>query len=321
MVTSTTSTTTTTSTASTDTITTIAMTGIFTPPISCSSSWTYEPQAANDVEGGLLMQNCVEVDGDNTACWPSGFNNWGRTSASQVFSPGYCPDGYTSAGLSIAQSVTGAVCCLADFAYSVVGEYPGCISTLASTNSMLVTIRQETGDSTEITGPVTMWGQPISILWEKKDLSLFVPATTTSASITSNTDSTTASGTTATSSLSTASTSPASATSDSGSSSVGSSSGGLSTGAGIGIGVGVGVAGVAGLAALAIWFFMRKKRSQRSTPENPDTRIDFYNPRAPGASYNDPANARIPPLQDYRPTELDGYATQEKRFHELDATS
>lgn len=204
-----------------------------------------------------------------------------------------------------------------DFAYTVEGSYPGCISTLASTNSMLVTIRQETGDSTEITGPVTMWGQPISILWEQKDLSLFVSATTTSAS---STDSTTASETTA-ASLSTASASTAStiAAAESDSSS-GGSSGGLSTGAGIGIGVGVGVAGVAGLAALALWFFMRKKRNQKNPLETPDAPNVFYNPQGPNAPYALPVNARVPPSQPYRPTELDGYATREKHFHELDTS-
>ncbi|KAJ5525228.1 hypothetical protein N7494_011878 [Penicillium frequentans] len=317
MVTSTTSTASATTTASTDTITTVPMTGIFTPPASCSSSWTYEPEGANDVVGGLLMQNCASADGDDASCWPSGFDNWGRVSASQVFSPGHCPVGYTSAGLSIAQSVTGAVCCLSDFDYTVVGSYPGCISTLASTSSMLVPIRQETGDSTEITGTVTMWGQPISILWEKKDLSLFVSATTTSAS---STDSTTASGTTATS-LSAASASKASATATAGSdSSSGGSSGGLSTGAGIGIGVGVGVAGVAGLVALALWLFMRKKRNQKSLSEAPGAPNVFYNPQDPNALYTPPVNAHVPPSQPYRPTELDGYATREKHFHELDTS-
>ncbi|KAJ5993466.1 hypothetical protein N7451_009190 [Penicillium sp. IBT 35674x] len=296
MVTSTTSTASATTTASTDTITTVPMTGIFTPPASCSSSWTYEPEAANDVVGGLLMQNCVSADGDDTSCWPSGFDNWGESARRKFLAP-----------VTVPSAIHPQVSLLPSLLLAQSAVSP-------STSSMLVTIRQETGDSTEITGPVTMWGQPISIIWEKKDLSLFVSATTTSA------DSTTASGTTATS-LSTASASTASATATAGSgSSSGGSSGGLSTGAGIGIGVGVGVAGVAGLAALALWFFMRKKRTQKSLSEAPDTPAIFYNPQNPNAPYTPPVNAHVPPSQPYRPTELDGYATREKHFHELDTS-
>ncbi|KAJ5648082.1 hypothetical protein N7490_004454 [Penicillium lividum] len=255
------------------------------------------------------MQNCVSVDGDNTACWPSGFEKWGRTSASQVFSPGHCPVGYTSAAMTVAESVTGAVCCL---------------SLLASTCSMLVPIRQEIADSTEITGPVTMWAQPITIQWEEKDLSLFLSVTTTSASTSSSTSSsTTTSEITATSSISTSlaltstTTSTAATTAGSGSLSAGSSSSGLSTGAGIEIGVGVGVAGVAGLAALALWFFMGKKRNPKTAQELAMTRKIFY--EAPNGSYGGLLSTRVPHLQPYKPTELDGYTSRDKHLHELDS--
>lgn len=92
--------------------TTLAMSSIFTPPASCSSSWTYEPQGANDVPNGLLMQNVVANDNADPACFPSGYSQYGRVRPTIAYSPGYCPGGYTSADLVIHSSATTAMCCL-----------------------------------------------------------------------------------------------------------------------------------------------------------------------------------------------------------------
>lgn len=92
-------------------ITTFAMTTAFTPPASCSNSWTYEPSAANGIDGGLLLQNAVATETD-PACFPSGWDHYGRETADLVFSPGYCPVGYTSAYVGVQAPVTTAVCCL-----------------------------------------------------------------------------------------------------------------------------------------------------------------------------------------------------------------
>lgn len=91
---------------------TTPMSGVFTPPSSCSSHWTYEAQAANSVTGGLLLQNAWAGQ-DDTPCHPPGFCGWGRApSYIQIFSPGVCPSGYTTANNNYNGPTTTAVCCL-----------------------------------------------------------------------------------------------------------------------------------------------------------------------------------------------------------------
>ncbi|KAJ9261679.1 hypothetical protein DTO271D3_3144 [Paecilomyces variotii] len=244
-----------------NTITTFAMTAIFTPPPSCSSSWTYEPEAANDVYGGLLLQNAAPDDNANPSCFPLHFDNYGRKTASAVFSPGFCPVGYTSANLAIDQPVTTAVCCLSDYTYYTMdggnGVYAGCTRMFPSTTSTLVTIRQSPGHSTEITGPITMWAQPITIELQSSDSNLFTTqstATTDQASVAVSTQSTR-----------TASKAPSAASTNSATQSVSGSSGQghLSAGADVGLGVGVGV-GTVMLAAIAFWMFRRHRAAKRN---------------------------------------------------------
>src|SRR5436190_15087334 len=90
---------------------TLPLTTVFTPPPQCSSSWTYEGEFYNSVSGGLLLQNALSVSLD-TPCFPSGFRNNGRTSLLQVYSPGFCPQGYTSPVIIQGGEVTTAICCL-----------------------------------------------------------------------------------------------------------------------------------------------------------------------------------------------------------------
>ncbi|KAJ5293682.1 hypothetical protein N7508_008503, partial [Penicillium antarcticum] len=246
-----------TSSVSTDGITTLAMTTIFTPPASCSSSWTFEPSGANNIASGLLLQNAAASDNADPNCFPSGYTHFGRQMASIAFSPGYCPEGYTTANMVIHNPVTTAQCCPSNFEYLTMsmGEdstYAGCTSMFPSSSSTIVTVRQVSDESTQVSGPITMWAQPLQIQVEATDSSLFTTATSTSASAASSSTATTSS-----------TSSPAS-TSDASSSS--SSSSGLSQSASIGIGVGVGVGGALIIAALAFWFFRRRK-AQKETPK------------------------------------------------------
>ncbi|OQD90020.1 hypothetical protein PENANT_c002G07112 [Penicillium antarcticum] len=153
--------------------------------------------------------------------------------------------------------VTTAQCCPSNFEYLTMsmGEdstYAGCTSMFPSSSSTIVTVRQVSDESTQVSGPITMWAQPLQIQVEATDSSLFTTATSTSASAASSSTATTSS-----------TSSPAS-TSDASSSS--SSSSGLSQSASIGIGVGVGVGGALIIAALAFWFFRRRK-AQKETPK------------------------------------------------------
>lgn len=121
--------------------------------------------------------------------------------------------------------------------------YAGCLSTLQSPSSTIVSVRDpKSNQGTQVSGPLTMWAQPISIQLQATDSSLFVSATTTGT------------GATATS------------TSDSAASDSGSS--GLSTGGKIGVGVGVGVGALAIFALLAFWFLRRRAASKKNaTPD------------------------------------------------------
>jgi hypothetical protein len=87
------------------------LTTIFTPPSTCSSSWTYEAEVFNSVPGGLLLQNALPNYRD-TECFPSGFDYAGRVPDTiDVFSPGARPMGYTTATESFNSGATLAVCC------------------------------------------------------------------------------------------------------------------------------------------------------------------------------------------------------------------
>ena len=87
------------------------MTALFTPPPSCASHWTYERELFNSVPGGLLLQDAIVSKTDKN-CFPTGFDGWGRApSFIQVFSPGACPIGYTTANNLYALGTTTAVCC------------------------------------------------------------------------------------------------------------------------------------------------------------------------------------------------------------------
>ncbi|KAJ5181493.1 hypothetical protein N7449_011640 [Penicillium cf. viridicatum] len=239
--------------------TTLAMSSIFTAPASCSSSWTYEPQAANNVPNGLLMQNAVANDNADPACFPSGYSQYGRIRPTIAYSPGYCPGGYTSADLVIHNPATTAICCPSNFSYyeeprDSTTTFGGCLSEFPSSSSTIVTVRQVSQESTQVNGPVTMWAQPIQIELQASDKSLFVSATTTSDTTTSSTQTGPASPNPATPTPANPA-APGTATETSG----------LSTGARIGVGVGVGAAGLIIIAALAFWLFRRRQnKGQKS---------------------------------------------------------
>jgi hypothetical protein len=64
------------------------------------------------------MQNANAGQNDRL-CYPPGFEGWGRApSFVQVFSPGACPSGYTTANNNYDGQKTTAVCCLRYLAIS-----------------------------------------------------------------------------------------------------------------------------------------------------------------------------------------------------------
>ncbi|KAJ5561297.1 hypothetical protein N7535_004236 [Penicillium sp. DV-2018c] len=242
-------------------ITTLAMSSLFTPPASCSKSWTYEPEQANNVAGGLLLQNAASSDHADPNCFPSGYSKFERTQPTIVYSPGYCPVGYTSADLVIHNPVTSAICCLSEYGlYTEVRDsdqtFTGCTSTFSSGKSTIVTVRQVSSESTQVEGPITMWAQPIQVQLKAKESSLFVTPTPTT---TTNTHSSATPSSTSTSTSTSTTTTPSATTS----AAAKDGSSGLSTGASIGIGVGVGMAALIVMAALAFWLFRRHQAKKK----------------------------------------------------------
>jgi hypothetical protein len=91
------------------------LTTIFTPPASCSTSWTYEGEYFNALSDGLLMQNVLS--NFDTRCWPASFTGNGRANGLsnfpiQIYSPGICPSGYTTAAGFTDSGTTTEICCL-----------------------------------------------------------------------------------------------------------------------------------------------------------------------------------------------------------------
>ncbi|KAJ6145578.1 hypothetical protein N7470_009473 [Penicillium chermesinum] len=252
----------------------LSMTTVFTPPSSCSTAaWTYEPSRINFVKNGLLLQNAgYDI---MSLCWPDGFTQVGRdfSAISQIYSPGWCPEGYSSVHLSdlpgtgSMTGVTEATCCMRL-------ELRTNIRWLCkhlSKGSTTVIHTDGATSKTTITGPVTMWAQPIVVQFQSSDLSLFSTSTPVVA-MTSSTPSASP-GSKTISSPAVTQTNLATSTSSSGSASAGSTSAdstsadssGLSSGASIGLGVGVGVGGAALVAALAMWFYRRSQKKRAAS--------------------------------------------------------
>ncbi|KAJ5135059.1 uncharacterized protein N7515_004337 [Penicillium bovifimosum] len=323
-----------------ESITTLAMSSLFTPPASCSKSWTYEPQQANNVPSGLLLQNAAPSDGADPDCFPSGYSKFERTEPTIIYSPGYCPVGYTSATLAIRGPVTSAVCCLSDYKYYTEVRaddqtFAGCTSLFASDASTIVTVRQVSQESTQVVGPITMWAQPIQVQLEATDSSLFVTSTTTTN---------THSSATVTPSSTTKSATTTSATPSSTDTGAKTESSGLSTGASIGIGVGVGMASLILVAALAFWLFRRHQSKKKlGVPETSPLYGSSGRPEASelggssadaATSYQRSGNTAASEVggssvagtdsilansRSTRFSELDGTSRGQKFVHELDA--
>jgi len=85
-----------------------ALTTIFTPPEVCSTRFTVNRgEFGNDIT--LLVQD--QFDPVYYSCVPE---EWDRTQCQQLsFSPGWCPQGWTEAGVvKASQGTTTATCCM-----------------------------------------------------------------------------------------------------------------------------------------------------------------------------------------------------------------
>ncbi|OGM47727.1 hypothetical protein ABOM_004348 [Aspergillus bombycis] len=172
--------------SATITITIVPLTTIFTPPPDCPTSWTFAPTTSDSVMNGILLQNALSVV---SSCYPSGFSNTGRAMATHVFSPGYCPIGYTSADVTINGPTTTAICCPSNHNYyrtSITDTFPppllaGCLSSMRSAITTRVPIAIPGNEKeTLVSGPLTMWAQPLTVMLQSTDLSLYGDGSTSS---------------------------------------------------------------------------------------------------------------------------------------------
>jgi hypothetical protein len=83
------------------------------------------------VPNGLLLQNAAASDNADPACFPTEFSHYGRKTADRIYSPGYCPIGYTSADVAIDQPITTAVCCLSYVMFFPSLSFPSLLSPIS----------------------------------------------------------------------------------------------------------------------------------------------------------------------------------------------
>ncbi|KAI9707939.1 MAG: hypothetical protein M1820_004358, partial [Bogoriella megaspora] len=143
-------------------------------------------------------------------------------------------------------------------------SFTGCISSYDSSTSVLSRSGSVATES-ESVGPGVLWGQPITVINEQSDLSLF----STSTSSQNTPVRTAAPSTTATPPVAS---STAGFTSAAASPSSTAESSGLSTGASVGIGVGVALAVVFLLAIAGFFLWRRKRKGNRPAEPELDSR-------------------------------------------------
>ena len=270
------------------------------------------------------MQNVNPSDFD-TACWPEDFGAYGRAPSSiQHYSPGWCPEGYATPGQFQADGTTTAICCPSDFSYGSTYSsinffgsssvlFEGCLSDFSGTTK--VAARDNSSMITVSGSDITMWAQPISVLYQARDLSLF-DVTTTSADSTKTTSGGTISKT-ATLPANTIENPDAVQTSGGNGTSASSDNNtpeftGLSTGATAGIAVGAALIGV-GIIATLVFFIMRKRRNARRQPLSmgqsayaaQDSKEPFRNQHGQQQGMWQRGELDAGPTSEYRP-ELDG---------------
>ena len=145
----------------------------------------------------------------------------------------------------------------------------GCLSTLASGSVTEVPYYVDSSSSTlsvtTVTGPLTMWAQPMQFAYQQKDLALFITSTSTSS--TSAPSSTTQPSATLTPITSTTSIPSSSQTSQS---QVSTGADGLSRGGAAGVAVASTLVAIS-LLALAI-FLLWRRRSKGNTLRETSTR-------------------------------------------------
>ena len=189
--------------------------------------------------------------------------------------------------------------------------FAGCISTYPKASGATA-VPARTGDqdltSTTISGPVTMWGQPIEVAFQRRDLSLYTTSTPVPITVTQSDSRSTSTSDTATPNSATATFSPVTSPI-----SVSRKSNGFSSGAKAGIGLGVAgiILCVMGFAFFLLWR-RRQGRKHRAQSEEQHMGVPFNEAKEKEGPYYEEAKGLSQPVEvETLPFEVDSTARAE----------
>ncbi|KAL1842596.1 hypothetical protein VTJ49DRAFT_4776 [Mycothermus thermophilus] len=235
------------------------LTTTFGAPSSCSSDAAQIYQVWSGSASSYVAGPFYTRDSD---CFPSGYD----PEPTKYFSPGWCPQGYTTACSSLAtagrETETAVICCPAHYTFSCPaagrtdGPSLGCTSTWTDALAVLAVTVVRDGEThttptlvSETAGGITAYG--IQVRFQSTD-----PTPTPTTQVDDDATSSLPSVSIPTDYfIPTPTVSP-------------SSSSGVSTPVAIGIGVGSAVAALLLAGAIGLFFFLRWRRKKQSHPES-----------------------------------------------------
>ncbi|KAG8528151.1 uncharacterized protein KY384_007067 [Bacidia gigantensis] len=266
------------------------LTTIFTPPSSCHDTVTYD--------GTTLWQNGISQMGD-AGCYPTNFyeelfNNY--------YSPGICPDSWTSVGAIDHSSGNDAMCCpngyflttsdqgiLRNYCFSLFNTPLTKVYSMRSLQSGSIPSNPSLTTISPAKVSNTVYADVIQVQWQDSDQNIIQLMSQKDAEATmqsSSSSASPASTTPAAASQTNAPTSTAAPTS--------SADSGLSSGAKAGIGVGVAL-GVLAIMALAAFLFLRRRK--RRKPHDPASESTLKDWKGPAYHEMDPTQTGLPPQE------------------------
>ncbi|KAI9737835.1 MAG: hypothetical protein M1834_009204 [Cirrosporium novae-zelandiae] len=243
------------------------LTTIFTPASSCTTDFYW----ITDTQSGRYY---ISLGPSDTAdCFPTSFSSY----STDYYSPGYCPEGYTSvcASLNSVGSLTETVatCCPSGFSCQTAGIQPwfsthGCTSIFPSDAFYTITSEGKTTVSYMTTGNGQgMNAHSVQVRWQNTDLEILkllgstVSSLPTAAATTTNGTETASASETGSSSSTSTSVSLPTNTASSTDTGLLSPSSTLSTGVKLAIAIPSAIIGLS-LLLLVFWIFRRQRRKK-----------------------------------------------------------
>ncbi|KAK6515886.1 hypothetical protein TWF281_004477 [Arthrobotrys megalospora] len=274
------------------TITDIPLTTVFTPRPTCSTDYViFSGDTRSSIRQAWAFTFLVSSSSlsTNSFCEPPSISSVLRRTRQSAFSPGICPDGFTTATSSFISNTMHAYCCLDGYAIedSLDGRYFQESATLELvqcrrylTTSVAVQVvtaaRGRTSvlaiaETTMMAPPIVVEHDALSVAWRPEELELFVGATptlnTNDAEESLAAKSLGLGSSTVETRVTNGSSGNAPAGTDLPAANEGGGNGGLSNGAKIGVGIGAAVAVVAII--LGVILSLRRRRNNVYVKEAP----------------------------------------------------